>query len=108
MAPRGGTMLGVARTTRGDSLVEFEQTRIVERGDRLVYIADPSGQSRTEFTSTEVGDSIVVFANPTHDFPRRIIYRRNGAGEMQARIEGTMQGKARGIDFPYRRVACPG
>jgi hypothetical protein len=107
MAPRGGTMLGMARTTRADSLVEFEQLRIVERDDRLVYMAQPSGQSLTEFTSTELGDSVVVFANPAHDFPQRIIYRRIGTDAIQARIEGTMQGKARGIDFPYRRTACP-
>lgn len=108
MEPRGGTMLGMARTTRGDSLVEFEQTRIVERDGRLVFVARPSGQERAEFTSTEVSDTSVVFADPAHDFPQRVMYRREGADAMRARIEGKMQGKERGMDFPYRRVACAG
>jgi hypothetical protein len=108
MAPRGGTMLGMARTTKGDSVMEFEQTRIVERDGRLVFIAQPSGQARTEFMSVDVSDSTVIFANPAHDFPQRVIYRRKGADAMEARIEGTRQGKQRGMDFPYRRVACAG
>lgn len=107
MTPRGGIMLGMARTTRGDSLMEFEQVRIGERGGQLVYTAQPSGQAQAEFTSTEVGDSMVVFANPGHDFPQRVIYRRRGADSLLARIEGTMNGNARAVDFPYARGKCP-
>ena len=106
MTPRGGMMLGMARTTRGDSLVEFEQVRISERGGQLVYTAQPSGQAQTEFTSTEISDSAVVFANPTHDFPQRVIYRRKGADSLVARIEGTMNGNARAVDFRYTRAKC--
>ena len=34
----------------------------------------------------------VVFENPTHDFPQRIIYWKDGA-DLRARIEGTQNGK---------------
>lgn len=108
MVPRGGTMLGMSRTTRGDTLVEFEQLRIFERDGKLVYAAQPSRQALTEFTSTTVSDTLLVVENPSHDFPQRIHYRRAGADSLVARIEGTMGGQARGIDFPYVRAACPG
>ena len=105
--PRGGRMLGAGRTVRGDTLVEYEQTRIFERGGRLVYGANPSGQAPAEFESIELSDSSVTFENPTHDFPQRVIYRRHGADSLIGRVEGRRGGSLRGVDFPYARVACP-
>jgi Domain of unknown function (DUF6265) len=106
MRPRGGLMLGVGRTVDGDTLVEFEQVRLLERDGRLVYAAAPSGQPPAEFASAVVSDTAVVFENPAHDFPQRIIYRRLGTDSLVARIEGTRGGRLRGVDFPYRRAAC--
>jgi Domain of unknown function (DUF6265) len=105
--PRGGLMLGAGRTVRADTLVEYEQTRIFERGGRLVYGANPSGQAPAEFESIEVSDSSVTFQNPAHDFPQRVMYRRRGADSLVGRVEGMRGGKLRGVDFPYARVVCP-
>jgi uncharacterized protein DUF6265 len=105
--PRGGLMLGVGRTLRGDSLIEYEQVRLFERDGHLVYAAAPSGQTPAEFVSTVLSDSAVTFENLAHDFPQRVIYRRDGADSLLARVEGTTNGKVRGVDFPYARVVCP-
>jgi uncharacterized protein DUF6265 len=107
MSPRGGTMLGMSRTVRGDSLLEFEHLQILERSGRLVYHAEPSGQPPADFVASTVSDTLVVFENPEHDFPQRIIYRRRGTDTLVARIEGPRNGQTRGIDFPYMRVSCP-
>jgi hypothetical protein len=56
----------------------------------------------------ELSDSTVVFANPTHDFPQFVRYRRRGADELHARVDGKMGGKDQGFDSRYRKVACPG
>lgn len=106
MRPRAGLMLGAGRTVEGDSVVEFEQVRIVERGGRLVYAAAPSGQPPAEFESIAAPDSAVTFENLGHDFPQRISYRRVGADSLMARIEGLRGGRVRGIDFGYRRASC--
>jgi hypothetical protein len=109
MAPRGETMLGMARTVRGDTaLVEYEHLRIFKRGGHAIYHAEPSGQAPADFEAKSVSDTLVVFENPTHDFPQRVIYRKRGMDSLLARIEGTTGGKVRGIDFPYARVRCPG
>jgi hypothetical protein len=100
-------MLGMSRTVRGDSLLEFELLQILERSGRLVYHAQPSGQRPADFEATMVSDTLAVFENPQHDFPQRIIYRRHGTDSLVARIEGTRNGQTRGIDFPYARVSCP-
>jgi hypothetical protein len=108
MTPRGKSMLGMSRTVRGDSLIEYEQLRIGARAGHAVYFAAPSGQTPTEFTAASVGDTLVVFENPQHDFPQRVIYRKRGADSLIARIEGTTGATARGIDFPYVKARCPG
>jgi hypothetical protein len=108
MAPRAGTMLGMGRTVRNDTtLVEFEHLRLFEKNGRVVYHAEPSGQAPAEFEASGVSDTLVVFENPTHDFPQRIIYRKRGADSLLAHIEGKNKGAERGIDFPYARASCP-
>ena len=52
-----------------------------------------------------IDDGVVVFENLAHDFPQRIIYRRNRRRRVTARIEGTVKGESRGRDFPYSRCA---
>jgi hypothetical protein len=106
MRPRAGLMLGVSRTVVGDSLREYEQVALFERGGRLVYAATPARQTPAEFESTAVSDSAVTFENPAHDFPQRVIYRRRGADSLLARVEGMRGGQLRGSDYPSRRVPC--
>ena len=104
--PRAGVLLGLGRTTRGDSLVGYEFMRIHARGATLVLAAQPSGQVPAEFVARTVSAREVVFENPAHDFPQRISYRAVGVDSLHARIEGMRNGQLRGIDFPYARTAC--
>ncbi len=107
MAPRGTVMLGISRTTQGDRTVEYEQMRLRATNGKVVFTAQPSRQPAADFEATRVSDSLLVLTNEKHDFPQRIIYRRNGPGKLDARIEGTMNGQARDVDFNYSRVKCP-
>ena len=108
MAPRGGAMLGMGRTVRGDSLAEYELVVLRESDGALAYQAHPSGQAGATFLAREATDSTVVFSNLAHDFPQHVGYRRVGADSLAAWIEGPGDGKARRIQFLYRRVRCPG
>ena len=104
--PRGGLLLGTSRTSRNDSIIEFEQIRIETRKDGIFYVASPSRQATAEFKASLVLDSAVTFENPSHDFPTRIKYRKAGADSIVASIEGPRGGQTRTIAFPYRRVSC--
>src|SRR5687767_12129164 len=106
--PRAGIMLGSGQTTRGDSTIEYEHTRIFERGGKLVFSAHPSGQASAEFVADDVPGLSVTFSNPAHDFPQRVIYRSAGPDSLLARVEGKRGGRVRGLDFSYRRVSCTG
>lgn len=107
LAPAGGSLVGVGRTVAGGKTVGHEFLQIRDLPAGLTYIVLPSGQAETRFVLASHSADEWVFENPTHDFPTRIRYRRAGPNTLQARIEGTMNGKPRGIDFPYTRVACP-
>ncbi len=80
---------------------------LAERDGRLAYQAHPSGQPSTTFMSKETDDTSVVFEDPAHDFPQRVGYRRVAGDQLLAWIEGTVSGKQRRVEFPYRRIDCP-
>jgi hypothetical protein len=105
MAPRGGVMLGVARTVNGTKLREAEFTRIFTRGDTLVYAAGPLNQAGAEFRAKRVAGDEVVFENLAHDFPKRIVYRAVGPDSLHAYIEGAREGERR-IWYRYERASC--
>src|SRR5262249_40654559 len=105
MAPEGGTMMGVSRTGAGGKTAEWEFLIVREGANGPEYGAKPSDQAEATFTSTRVSANDVVFENPAHDFPKRIIYKRDGDA-LTASIEGPMNGQTRRIDFPYAKAAC--
>ena len=71
-----------------------------------IAIASPSGQETAEFQLKKLDDNEVVFENPDHDFPQRVIYRLIDSDHLRGRIEGmTSDGEAR-VEFPLTRTAC--
>lgn len=106
MAPEGGMLLGMSRTVADGKAIEHEFAIIRERNGGLEYVARPSGQAEAIFSASRIEPREVAFENPTHDFPQRIIYRKSSDGELVARIEGMIDGKARSVDFAYRAATC--
>lgn len=103
LGPRGKMMVGANLATSEKPRQSFEFLRIVEGPSGLAYLASPSGKQPTEFKMKELGDKKVVFENLAHDFPHRILYWIEADGAMKARIEGTIQGKARGMEWRFVR-----
>lgn len=107
LRPAGGTMLGISRTVADGKTLEFEFTQIRQEADgRIVFIAKPSGQPEATFKLIKGNDREVVFENPLHDFPQRVIYRLQTDGSLLGRIEGLSKGKEKAVDFPMTRVRC--
>lgn len=105
IAPAGGTMLAVGRTTKGERTMFFEFLRIEQRRDSLVYVAQPAGKSPgTDFTATKCEKNKIVFANPEHDFPKSIAYELKDDGTLLAHLEGDEHGKPAREDFHYSRA----
>jgi hypothetical protein len=107
MAPAGRSMLGMSRTVRDGTTVAFEFLRIIEDEDgKVVLVALPSGQQSTTFALLSQSDNEAVFENPEHDFPQRVIYRLLPGSLLLGRVEGTINGITKNIDFPMKKTDC--
>lgn len=84
--PRGGVMLGMHRDAK-EAKASFEFFRIATTAEGIVYFAQPGGRPATPFALAESGERRAVFANPQHDFPKRLIYWLED-GKLCARVEG--------------------
>lgn len=98
--PKGGVMLGLHRDVTPAKPAFFEFLRIEDREGEVVFVASPLGSGETEFRLMDVGQQHVAFENLEHDFPQRIIYRREGEG-LTARIEGVVEGKLESTEWSW-------
>ena len=101
LGPRGKMMTGVNLANSAKRGTSFEFMRVVTTPTGLSYLASPEGKPPTEFKLKEIGDKRVVFENLSHDFPQRVMYWIETDGAMKARIEGTVQGKARAMEWRF-------
>ena len=85
-------MLATTRYLRAGRTVEFEFSRIQADSAGIALVPYPQGRMSDAFPLDSVAAGLAVFANPAHDFPKRIIYRRSGE-TLTARIEDDTRGR---------------
>jgi hypothetical protein len=103
-SPAGGVLLGVNKSVKAGRLVSFEFLRIEAQDGRLVYLASPRSAPPTPFRMTSLSERRVVFENPAHDFPQRILYWLDEAGALHARIEGRIGNREAAEEWVWRKV----
>ena len=100
-------MLGLSRTVDGGATVMYEFMRIArDDSGRLSFFAQPRGVAPAGFPAIRTTPAEVVFENPAHDFPQRIVYRFEAPATLRAQIEGVIDGKTRREDFHFVRGSC--
>lgn len=97
----GGTMLGFGRTVVDGRTAHYEFLVIEERGDEIIYLAEPKGGVSTPFSLSTSGPDLAVFASVYDEFPHRIIYRRQG-DRLTSRLEGVRNGRPVVAEWAYR------
>jgi hypothetical protein len=102
-APAGGLMIGMHRDVKDGRATGFEFFRIQAKDGVLTYLTQPGGRPAVPFKMKEMGERRIVFENPEHDFPQRIIYWQSGPDELRARIEGTIGGKPQAEEWVWTR-----
>jgi uncharacterized protein DUF6265 len=109
-ASNGHSLRGSSMTVDADGRTTFEVMHIATSKGQLTYFAEPRGQAPAEFPLKSASETEAVFENPKHDFPQRIIYRREG-DQLLARIEGQMGEEVRAVDWSYSAAplnsSCP-
>lgn len=108
MEPAGGAMLGMNRSLRDGEFRGYELLILKPRDERLVYEAHPSGQAPAEFASSHVSDTLLVFENPAHDFPQKLVYHRSGADSVLVGVFGAVGDRQPAFEVPLERIGCIG
>lgn len=103
-APKGGSMLGLHRDVANGRTVSFEFLRIEASPAGATYWSSPGGKVATPFRLISSAGRRVVFENPEHDFPTRILYWLAEDGTLHARIEGTQGGQAASEEWSWRKA----
>jgi cytochrome c553 len=89
LASRGGMLLGLHRDLDQGRASGFEFMRIVHDAGSATLYAQVSGRTpATAFTLAEYGPRRAVFANPDHDYPKRVTYERRDPNTLVASIDG--------------------
>ena len=108
MSPRGGLMVGMSRSIRDGRATGYELATIRAASDgSLIYHAEPSGQSPTDFPARSIEADRLEFVNAEHDFPQKIVYARIDENFVHAAVFGDADGAEPSFLVPYRRVQCP-
>ena len=107
---RGGLMVGAGHVVFQGKTQDYGYLRIETRGDGVYYVAISSAKKEDslKLTSATIDgkDTIFTFTNPVDGYPQRILYRRGQEGWLYATVEGKVNGEARQVIYPMRRVDC--
>lgn len=96
----------VFRISNGDTVVS-EQVTLSRKQHQVVYVASVANQNDQQpipFFLISWKDKTYVFENPTHDFPKRVVYRIATPDSIHAWIDGGTGETARRVDYHYKRV----
>lgn len=76
--------------------LHFETITLQQNGEELFYNATVKGQNNDEavaFKLSNATEKELVFENPKHDYPKKIVYKQITPDSLMAEISGTQQGK---------------
>ena len=96
-----GYYFGYAVSLKDGVVSFFEQTRI-DSGQPAVFNAYPAGKGPSPFPEISRTDASISFAEPAHDYPQLIVYRKTETG-LSALISLEDGSNAQDFDF----VPCP-
>jgi len=101
-----GDLRGRGFVLEGKDTTFIEFLSITEIDDTLRYLAQVSDQNEAEtieFKMRSQSKNLIEFANPAHDFPKRIVYEIEADSVLHTFIEGPRDGRTIRINFDYIR-----
>lgn len=90
----------------GKDTVFAEHVKLEDANGKLAYIVTVPGQNNGQpvrFEMTSANESQIIFENPQHDFPSKIIYNKVGSDSLVAEISGTEKGKPKSEKFKMKK-----
>ncbi len=90
----------------GKDTVFAETVELAEANGKLVYTVTVPGQNNEKpvpFELTSANDNQLVFENPKHDYPNKIVYNKISNDSLVAEISGMQKGKPASEQFAMKR-----
>jgi hypothetical protein len=100
------TMTGESQIIKGKDTVFQENILLEQRNDSLFYnviIKNKKEEENTSFYLTKSTNNQLVFENPRHDFPTKIIYNLIKPDSILASIHGKEKGVDKSESFPMSK-----
>jgi hypothetical protein len=91
----------------GNDTTLMEQVQLIKKGMEVFYIPTVKGENNGQpvpFKLVSVYNGTFTFSNPNHDYPQVIVYELISKNELNAWIDGHINGKQKRIDYHYKRV----
>lgn len=88
---------GKGVTLEGKKTVFLEQLEMIIKGSDIFYVVSVTGESKpVYFKLTALTDDSFTCENPTHDFPKKISYKRNGK-----HLKAVISGDGQSVDYIF-------
>lgn len=90
----------------GKDTVFAETARLEETNGKLAYIVTVPSQNESKpvrFDMTSSTESQIVFENPQHDYPTKIVYTKTANDSLVAEISGMQKGKPASEKFAMKK-----
>jgi hypothetical protein len=91
---------------KGKDTLHFEKIQMKQKGEALFYIATIRGQNNDKPVTFKHNDTIakqLVFENPKHDYPQKIMYSQITKDSIIIQISGIQQGKPSSERFSMKK-----
>jgi Domain of unknown function (DUF6265) len=91
---------------KGTDTVVTERVALTKTGKEIFYTSTVEAQNNKQpisFKMTKATDSMFVFENPAHDFPKRIVYKIIAADSLHAWIDDGHDETKKRQNFYYKR-----
>ena len=106
-APLNDSVLsGISYVTKGADTLFSETMKLELKGDKLLYIPTVKDQNNAMpvvFTSTSITNNEMIFENPTHDYPKKIMYRQITPDSLVAEVSAIVNGKEKKEQFSMKK-----
>ncbi|RTZ06650.1 hypothetical protein EKM05_12020 [Flavobacterium sp. GSP27] len=87
--------------------LHFESIILQQKGEELTYSTMVKGQNEEKavaFKLTTTTEKQLVFENPKHDYPQKIIYSEINPDSMVTKISGIQQGKPSSEQYSMKKI----
>lgn len=101
------SLVGRMYKVNGKDTLVSEEILLVKMQNQIVYQAkafNQPEQERISFRLTGYQDGTFVFENPSHDYPKRIVYSFTGTDALHAWIDAGDSKPSERIDFKFNKI----